>query len=577
MKKILKLILSIGLLISLIFFSLSFVISNEKSLDWLISNFWKGLGYQSEITFISVDWGLYKSSLKIDKIQASSKEIKQLKSILAEEVILDINILDLFFLENFLKAKVEKVFLGLGANFKSEEFLSNKFLGFMLELTSLELKEVNLKGSINELDIEQYFYLFSGPEKKKNFSNLFIKDLHVKNLKLGPFSLSEIDFNMQPTKRGLKFNLSNSDLDGSVNFDWQINRGLDIDLNHLTLHNSLINSEEKLISYLLDNLQFPIFFSSRNINLNGRHLGQWKFSIKKIKKTLFFDQIEGSYRSIYTGEIELPKKIRSIDKPKLKEIDFNTQIPIKTSLDKSEKIELPMLSISKEGKKIISTFQGKLFTLDLNKSLKELNETSSEPNFSAKEAYIIPNISWKGLPSEFNLEAVKGTLSFRIDNVLIKEFGEDFSNATGLLKLISLFNVTHTFEGLTNLNFRKNFKSGFQADRAEGLLNIGSKKIETINPIIFFTGSGEFSWNGYVSKTDEGEFNDLNFDIIMTLPIREYLPAYALILGGPITAGLVYVAGKAFEKPLNKLSSGKWRVSGDINNFKTEFLEWFED
>ena len=130
MKKILKLILSIGLLISLIFFSLSFVISNEKSLDWLISNFWKGLGYQSEITFISVDWGLYKSSLKIDKIQASSKEIKQLKSILAEEVILDINILDLFFLENFLKAKVEKVFLGLGANFKSEEFLSNKFLGF---------------------------------------------------------------------------------------------------------------------------------------------------------------------------------------------------------------------------------------------------------------------------------------------------------------------------------------------------------------------------------------------------------------------------------------------------------------
>tara|TARA_B100000586_G_scaffold185516_1_gene136278 strand:- start:15 stop:497 length:483 start_codon:yes stop_codon:yes gene_type:complete len=160
---------------------------------------------------------------------------------------------------------------------------------------------------------------------------------------------------------------------------------------------------------------------------------------------------------------------------------------------------------------------------------------------------------------------------------MIKEFSEDFSNATGLLKLISLFNVTHTFEGLTNLNFRKNFKSGFQADRVEGLLDISSKKIETINPIVFYTGSGEFSWNGYVSKTDEGEFNNLNFEIIMTLPIREYLPAYALILGGPITAGLVYIAGKAFEKPLNKLSSGKWRVSGDINNFKTEFMEWFED
>ena len=520
---------------------------------------------------------MYKSTLKIEKIQASSKEIKQLQSISAEEVVLDINILGLFFLENFLKAKVEKVLLDLGANFKRKEIITNKFLGFMLELTDLEFSEVNLKGSINELDIQQYFYLFSGPSNKKNFTNLFIKDLHVKKLKLGPFSLSEIALNMQPTERGLEFNLSNSDLDGSVNFDWQINRGLEIDLNRLNLHNSLINSEEKLISYLLENLQFPILFSSRNINLNGRYLGHWKFLIKKIKNTLFFDQIEGSYRNIFTGEIGSSKKIVSSDKSRLTEIDFNAQVPIKISLDKSEKIKLPMLSISREGNKIISAFQGKLSTLDLNKSLEKLNAVSSEPNFSAKEAYIIPNISWKGLPSEFNLEAVKGTLSFRIDNVLIKEFGEDFSNATGLLKLISLFNVTHTFEGLTNLNFRKNFKSGFQADRAEGLLNIGSKKIETINPIVFYTGSGEFSWNGYVGKTNEGEFNDLNFEIIMTLPIREYLPAYALILGGPITAGLVYIAGKAFEKPLNKLSSGKWRVSGDINNFKTEFLEWFED
>ena len=72
------------------------------------------------------------------------------------------------------------------------------------------------------------------------------------------------------------------------------------------------------------------------------------------------------------------------------------------------------------------------------------------------------------------------------------------------------------------------------------------------------------------------EFQKLDFEVIMTLPIKEYLPAYALILGGPVTAGLVYIAGKAFEKPLNKLSSGKWRVSGDINKLKTEFIEWFD-
>ena len=62
----------------------------------------------------------------------------------------------------------------------------------------------------------------------------------------------------------------------------------------------------------------------------------------------------------------------------------------------------------------------------------------------------------------------------------------------------------------------------------------------------------------------------------MTLPIKEYLPAYALILGGPVTAGMVYIAGKVFERPLNKLSSGKWRVSGNVKEFKAEFIEWFE-
>jgi len=167
-------------------------------------------------------------------------------------------------------------------------------------------------------------------------------------------------------------------------------------------------------------------------------------------------------------------------------------------------------------------------------------------------------------------------LYFRIDDLLIKDLGENITKIPSLLKLISLFNVSHTFEGLTNLNFRRNFKSGFQSDRVEGVLDIKANKLETLQPIIFSTGSGKFSWDGYIERSNKGEFQKLDFEVIMTLPIKEYLPAYALILGGPVTAGLVYIAGKAFEKPLNKLSSGRWRVSGDINKFKTEFIEWFD-
>ena len=35
-------------------------------------------------------------------------------------------------------------------------------------------------------------------------------------------------------------------------------------------------------------------------------------------------------------------------------------------------------------------------------------------------------------------------------------------------------------------------------------------------------------------------------------------------------------SGKALKKPLNKLSSSKWKISGPVEDPKTEFLEWFE-
>ena len=62
----------------------------------------------------------------------------------------------------------------------------------------------------------------------------------------------------------------------------------------------------------------------------------------------------------------------------------------------------------------------------------------------------------------------------------------------------------------------------------------------------------------------------------MTLPLREYLPAYAFLLGGPVTAGFVYIAGKAFERNLDQLSSGSWTVRGTLSDPKTDFSGWFE-
>ena len=541
-----------------------------------MSNLSQNLGYEIETTVKYIDWKIYKSQIGFEKITVSSLNTHKVQSFIAKGIGFNINFLDFLSFKPFLFLKVEQGLLKLIDEEKTKIVSSNKLTEYLLKNTDLQLKEVKVTGSISKLNIADYFFLITGTDTNREFPVMLIEDLLIRDLNLGPLALFEVNLNMFPTKEGLKFSFSNTETEGSIDLNLPLSNGLEVRLENLNLLNSFIDSRENLFSYLLDNLSFPITFSTNNLSLNGEYLGNWSFSIKKGNETLIFDQVKGSYKSLFIGEMNSIEEVESHNKVRSKFDDVDSKNHIKVALDDVNKIQSSVLSISKKGNQIRTNFKGKISTKDLNKSLEVLNMDIVDSNFIAKETHIVPNLSWKGLPNEFNLETPEGALYFRIDDLLIKDLGENITKIPSLLKLISLFNVSHTFEGLTNLNFRRNFRSGFQADRVEGILDIKTNKLETLQPIIFSTGSGKFSWDGYVEISNDGEFQKLDFEVIMTLPIKEYLPAYALILGGPVTAGLVYIAGKAFEKPLNKISSGKWRVSGDINKLKTEFIEWFD-
>ena len=91
-----------------------------------------------------------------------------------------------------------------------------------------------------------------------------------------------------------------------------------------------------------------------------------------------------------------------------------------------------------------------------------------------------------------------------------------------------------------------------------------------------FSFSWDVKWEGEIKRDKTGNLDDLDLEVVMTLPLRDYLPAYAFLLGGPVTAGVVYIAGKAFERDLDKLSSGSWTINGSIEEPNTEFNGWFE-
>ena len=544
MKKFLKYLLIFILIPVLSFSFVSSLFSNEKTIVWVVEFLSEELGYQSKIKVADIDWSPTRSHIFLKEVSVREKD--KGNSIYSESLEIKIDLLNLVRLKEFLELKIDTATVQFEDFNLNTDYSRNKLNEFFLNKSYVEVRELNIKGSIKEVDIPKYFYLFTNNSGKSNTLKVSIEDAFISKIKLGPLELLDTALNLKPSSKSFDLVVSNSELEGKIVVKQPIKEGIRVNLSSLQLSLDNFNTSNIFV-YLLDNLAIPINFSVDKLLLDEKDYGQLSFLVTKEKEKLFFNQIE--FRGI---NLDLGRKVED------------------------EVMEKNFFSVSRKDKLIYSSFQGKIFTNNLSQSLLDLKGTDYDLNFLAGATDINLDISWEGLPNQFNINNVEGNLSFRIDDFATKDVDSDILGSSDFLRLVSLFNVSKTFGDLTNFNFKKKFNSGFQADRVEGALIIDRDSIKTLSPIVFNSGSGEFKWDGSIEKTNKGELKNLDFDIVITLPLREYLPAYALILGGPLTAATVYIAGKAFKKPLNKLSSGKWKISGPIEDPKTEFLEWFE-
>ena len=544
MKKFLKYLLIFILIPVLSFSFVSSLFSNEKTIVWVVEFLSEELGYQSKIKVADIDWSPTRSHIFLKEVSVREKD--KGNSIYSESLEIKIDLLNLVRLKEFLELKIDTATVQFEDFNLNTDYSRNKLNKFFLNKSYVEVREINIKGSIKEVDIPKYFYLFTNNSGKSNTLKVSIEDAFISKIKLGPLELLDTALNLKPSSKSFDLVVFNSELEGKIVVKQPIKEGIRVNLSSLQLSLDNFNTSNIFV-YLLDNLAIPINFSVDKLLLDEKDYGQLSFLVTKEKEKLFFNQIE--FRGI---NLDLGRKVED------------------------EVMEKNFFSVSRKDKLIYSSFQGKIFTNNLSQSLLDLKGTDYDLNFLAGATDINLDISWEGLPNQFNINNVEGNLSFRIDDFATKDVDSDILGSSDFLRLVSLFNVSKTFGDLTNFNFKKKFNSGFQADRVEGALIIDRDSIKTLSPIVFNSGSGEFKWDGSIQKTNKGELENLDFDIVITLPLREYLPAYALILGGPLTAATVYIAGKAFKKPLNKLSRGKWKISGPIEDPKTEFIEWFE-
>ena len=544
MKKFLKYLL-ICILIPVVSFSfVSSLFSNDKTIVWVLEILSEELGYQSKVKVSNIVWSPTSSSISLKEV--SLREKQKGNSVYSESLEIKIDLLNLVRLKEFLELKIDKATVQFEDFNLNTDYSRNKLNKFFLNKSYVEVRELNIKGSIKEVDIPKYFYLFTNNSGKSNTLKISIEDVFISKIKLGPLELLDTTLNLKPFSKSFDLVISNSELEGKIVVKQPIKEGIGVNLSSLKL--SLDNFQtSNIFIYLLDNLAIPVGFSIDKLLLDEKDYGRLSFLVTKEKEKLFFNQIE--FRGI---NLDLGKNVED------------------------EVTERNFFLISRKEESIHSAFKGNIFTDNLSQSLLGLKGADYDLNFLAGASNINLDISWEGLPNQFNINNVEGNLSFRIDDFVTKDVDSDILGSSDFLRLVSLFNVSNTFGNLTNLNFKEKFNSGFQADRVEGALVIERDLIKTLSPLVFNSGSGEFKWDGSIEKTNKGELKNLDFDIVITLPLREYLPAYALILGGPLTAATVYIAGKAFKKPLNKLSSGRWKVSGSVEDPKTEFLEWFE-
>ena len=403
---------------------------------------------------------------------------------------------------------------------------------------SVQANQIKLIGSFEEMDFRNLSKFKLNPNSLSD--NLFtIDNLNIGQMKLSSTVIIDTDIKMNPSPSGPLFTLENRDFVGSVLL--KNNQEIDLKLDFLRL-NIDETQENNFFLSIFNTINNPISFSVENLLMGSKSFGNWSFRLLPLKDSLALLDIQGSY-----GRWGVAKN---------KDNQKSELLITKNSFGWDSRLETRVFSGSPE-----KAF--KQIGLDLNSSIGVI------------EFY--PDIKWQGLPWDFEFNKVVGEVGLSIEDITIQNKDADIETPNNLLRLISIFNVTDTFEKVTSLDFRKLYRSGFTADKVEGNFYVDSKSIQTIDPLLFKSGSSEFKWIGAVTKDKKGKFNLLDLEVVMTLPLREYLPAYALILGGPLTAGVVYIAGKAFERNLDKLSSGKWTISGSLENPKTNFEGWFED
>jgi len=258
LKNFLKYLLICILIPVLSFSFISSLFSNEKTIVWVLEILSEELGYQSKIKVSDIDWSPTRSSIFLKEVSVREKE--KGNSVYLESLEIKIDLLNLVRLKEFLELKVDKATVQFEDFNLNTDYSNNRLNEFFLNKSYVEVRELNIKGSIKEIDIPKYFYLFTNNSGKSNTLKISIEDAFISKIKLGPLEFLDTTLNLKPSSKSFDLVVSNSELEGKIVVKQPIKEGIRVNLSSLQLSLDNFNTSYIFI-HLLHNLAIPIIWS----------------------------------------------------------------------------------------------------------------------------------------------------------------------------------------------------------------------------------------------------------------------------------------------------------------------------
>ncbi|MGI9324913.1 MAG: YhdP family phospholipid transporter [Pseudomonadales bacterium] len=212
-------------------------------------------------------------------------------------------------------------------------------------------------------------------------------------------------------------------------------------------------------------------------------------------------------------------------------------------------------------------FAGELSAENLAEVLPRLGYAATiETQSSGMQA----DLSWPGSPVNFNLLSMNGNVDFNAKNGRFIEV-ESGNNA---LRIFSLLNFSALAKRM-NLDFSDVLGRGISFESLEADVALLDGDLRFRQPMEV-TGTGsQFRLSGTVDLDTGALANDM----IVTLPLSKGLPWYAayVAIANPLAGLGVLVGERVLAKPLEQLSSARYRITGTLENPKAKLVKVFEN